>query len=699
MDHRRQETSAPGGRSSRLKGVIDPRNSLGAKLFLFFFTTVVVMVSVVGIQSYRIAKDSILDEVSHSSEQTLVQARQNLDLVFDKYREYSLQYISDVDFMKRLTEYMGMPSNSLNYMNKQSDLVGYMKKTMSSVDNLNGITLFHPDGSAAASTYSLNLASLEKPDWFGAVTRTQGEEVWLPSRKGFVGGKNSIGLARVLRNYDGPVAVILIEIKIEALSSQLAGMTLTTSSQEGKGGVSMLDPATQAIVYDKEMGRIGGKSPFLQLDGAKGKLEGQGIFTATHSDGTRYLEIYDQSAVTGWVLTGEVRVSDLLSSAERILAFVVVILIVSTILSVGLGYAMIRIFANPLIRLKRLMAEGARGNLAVRAPIRTKDEIGQLGEGFNAMMESMAALVRQTDESAHQVSATAEHLTDSSKQSSGAALEITAATEQIAQGAASLAIEAEKSHSLSAAISLQMEKVVLSNREMNDAAGEVNAISEQGTRYMSDLIEKTRSTERVTREMMDKVGALKESTSSIAGILNTMTAMTQQTNILSLNATIEAARAGEAGRGFAVVAGEIRKLAEQSKQSIEIVGGITRRVQEEMQDTVKILTEAYPLYQAQTATVQDTNRILVRVKDQMNEFMDRSAEVTRTVEELSRAQQGLNESISNVSAVSEETSASSQQVASISAEQLEMSKRLVGLSEEMDKLAESLQKSLALFRM
>ena len=64
--------------------------------------------------------------------------------------------------------------------------------------------------------------------------------------------------------------------------------------------------------------------------------------------------------------------------------------------------------------------------------------------------------------------------------------------------------------------------------------------------------------------------------------------ITKQTNILSLNATIEAARAGAAGRGFMVVADEVRQLAAQSRQSIDMVGEITDKIMAEMNETVKL---------------------------------------------------------------------------------------------------------------
>lgn len=77
-----------------------------------------------------------------------------------------------------------------------------------------------------------------------------------------------------------------------------------------------------------------------------------------------------------------------------------------------------------------------------------------------------------------------------------------------------------------------------------------------------------KSTVQITNQVIEEITKLKDSSKSIAHIIGAINEIAEQTNLLSLNASIEAARAGEAGRGFAVVADEIRKLAEQSVDSV-----------------------------------------------------------------------------------------------------------------------------------
>lgn len=146
-----------------------------------------------------------------------------------------------------------------------------------------------------------------------------------------------------------------------------------------------------------------------------------------------------------------------------------------------------------------------------------------------------------------------------------------------------------------------------------------------------------------------------------------------------------------------VVADEIRKLADQSKESIDVVGDITETIQREIDETVQVLSEAYPIFQEQTRSVKEADTIFHSVQQQMGEFIQHLDEVTSSVQQLEEAQTVLSEAMSNVSAVSQESSATSEEVASLTTEQLKVSDGLVQLSSQLESLSKSLQESLSKF--
>lgn len=398
-----------------------------------------------------------------------------------------------------------------------------------------------------------------------------------------------------------------------------------------------------------------------------------------------------------WKLAGIVPTGELVKAATPILFTTFLAAIAAAVLAVLVGFVMVRMIARPLARLKDLMVEGAKGDLSVRTEYVSKDEIGELSASFNTMMERITELVAQTTDTAREVLETAGELGDASRKTAISAKEIAAATEEIAGGAGSLAQEAERGNELTDLIGTQMQSVIAANAEMDEAARGVGEASGQGAKQLEELLTQTSRTGEMTTALVDRVNNLKETVSSVIKVLDVMKNITQQTNILSLNATIEAARAGEAGRGFMVVADEVRQLADQSKQSIAVVAGITDKIITEMNETVAVLSEVAPLFKQQMTSVKSTSEIFVSVQGQMDDFISSLESVTGAIDSLNHSQGVLSDAMSNVSAVAQQSSATSEEVASLSNEQQNVSDQLVALSGKLEGASTQLKDKLSLF--
>jgi methyl-accepting chemotaxis protein len=398
-----------------------------------------------------------------------------------------------------------------------------------------------------------------------------------------------------------------------------------------------------------------------------------------------------------WEVVGNIPVSILVKDASAIRDLTWIMSIISALIAAGIGLLIVWSVGRPLGRLRTLMNEGERGNLTVRSNLRRRDEIGEVADSFNRMMEQITGLVLRTTESAAEVLATAASLSEASRKTATSAKEIAVATEEIAGGATNLAVESERGSEMTGQIGEQVQMVISANQEMGQSATEVEEAGKRGTEYMAGLMNKTGQTEEMTRSMVEKVDKLRDSTGSIRKILDVLGNLTKQTNILSLNATIEAARAGAAGKGFMVVADEIRKLADQSRQSISVVGEVVSTIQREIDETVSVLSDAYPLFREQIESVRDANEIFRNVQENMGGFVQRLEAATHSVGQLEEAQSTLSLAMTNVSAVAEEASATSEEVASLSNEQLSVSEGLVDLSNRLESVSNQLRESLSRF--
>ena len=124
------------------------------------------------------------------------------------------------------------------------------------------------------------------------------------------------------------------------------------------------------------------------------------------------------------------------------------------------------------------------------------------------------------------------------------------------------------------------------------------------------------STVQITNQVIEEITKLKDSSKSIAHIIGAINEIAEQTNLLSLNASIEAARAGEAGRGFAVVADEIRKLAEQSVDSVNEIRKIVDDINAKTNDTVNIAKKAEDVVEIQGESLQNAEHVFDKIQEQ-----------------------------------------------------------------------------------
>ncbi|MFD0588228.1 methyl-accepting chemotaxis protein [Paenibacillus sp. GCM10027627] len=680
-----------------LKGanLTNPRKSVGFKLFFIIFVSIIACVLTVGFIAYTQAKKLVVENVSEASYQTVKQVTNNLDIVFQSYTDLTLQILIDKDIQEQIKA-LSRTKEQFDILQSSREVTERLSTYIMGNTTISGIALIPvADGKAlitAGNSNGTKIEELKKTDWFKKAVELDGAATWIePQANGLIATKtnDTIGLARMLKtNVSTEAYVMVMDIKSEAIQVRYNdvklgdGSTLAIVNQEGNYVVHELpsklgQPHLVKLPSDQEDGRL----------------------TLVSSEGDSVLAAFHTSKLTHWKFVATIPVNYLAVQASVIQELTFLMVIFAAILAIAIGVLVIFTIARPLVNLRNLMVDGARGNLTVRSSIKQrKDEIGELSDSFNEMMGQIRALATQTTHSAAEVLLTATELSDASKKTAISAKEIAVATEEIANGATSLAVEAEKGSDLTGHMNDQMKGVISANKQMSESAVEVEKASEQGTAYMSQLIQKTAMTEEMTRSMVEKVDALKESTGSIVKILDVLNNLTKQTNILSLNATIEAARAGAAGKGFMVVADEIRKLADQSRQSIDVVGQITAKIQGEIVETVEVLTEAYPLFQEQITSVKEANQIFLSVQGQMGQFVEKLELATSSIGVLDESQMSLSEAMTSVSAVAEQASATSEEVASLSSEQLSVSESLVRLSDKLDTVSKGLKDSLSKFK-
>ncbi|RUS48767.1 methyl-accepting chemotaxis protein [Cohnella sp. AR92] len=661
------------------------------KLFILIFCGILLCVVSLGLFSYNKSKSVIQTKISEASLETAIQTSGRVDLLLNSYERKTMEFLSDSEFLSLLNNAV-TSTDDYEKFDSQRTISQKLSSVLLSDNMLTGIYLIptsaDQDVIGAASAGGLPDVKNNPPAFMQKMLEASGKVVWVPTmNKGITGSLTSetIAVGRALLNVGNGKKPYLLVLEISLNSMK----QILDSVKFGQDSNAYIIADDGTVVYSSDKSELG--QPYMfELPGEKG------------SDKIRigkkeYLTVAADSSVNNWKIVGDIPVSTLVASAGAIRTLTIIMSIVSGLIAVAIGLLIVWSVGRPLGKLRTLMNEGERGNLTVRSDLKRKDEIGQVADSFNRMMEQITGLVVQTTSSAAEVLATSASLTDASNKTAGSAKEIAVATEEIASGATNLAVESERGSDMTGQIGARVQSVIKANSEMGRSAAEVEEASRKGTEYMSALMDKTSQTEEMTRSMVEKVDKLKDSTGSIRKILDVLGNLTKQTNILSLNATIEAARAGAAGKGFMVVADEIRKLADQSRHSIGVVGEVVQTIQREIDETVSVLSDAYPLFQAQIESVRDANQIFHNVQSQMSGFVEKLDSATETINHLEESQTTLSLAMTNVSAVAQQSSATSEQVASLSNEQLNVSEGLVQLSNRLEQVSKELKESLSRF--
>ena len=239
-----------------------------------------------------------------------------------------------------------------------------------------------------------------------------------------------------------------------------------------------------------------------------------------------------------------------------------------------------------------------------------------------------------------------------------------------------------------------MTKQLIGLSEMNHrTASLTDQIGENTQENQKRMDETTSNMEQIfssTSECKEIIHTLGQESQEIIGIVETITRISNQTNILALNATIEAARAGEYGKGFAVVAEEIQKLSEQTKRAVESIGTIVHEVVKNTESAVEAMEQNVIFTQKGMDSIQMVNESTAIITNSNEELMKQIHEIDKTAESIrtmsGEVSSGMNQismntqencsAVEQVSAATEENSASTESLAEIVRQILDISEQL-----------------------
>lgn len=653
--------------------------SLRKQLLIPFVTTIVFFGLVGGAFSYFYGTIMTTDDLAQSTMTQLKTDNANFETMFNDAQAVTGQVA--------LSDRLANPEANIYAINQD------FQNVISSNKMYQALTFASADKTVVRAPiyYYDKTYDPTKDSWYRLGAQGKGNFVWMNPYTDDVTEQSVVSVAQAIMDQGKVKGVVKLDFFLSTIVNQVRG---TKFGDSGYAALLNKSGTYIAAPMNSEIGTNAAKQPFYQ---EMKKMGRSGMFYAT-VDGQQKLICFEKNQTTGWTLLGVINKSEISNKANLITLPSVVTVLIILIVAITLTNYLLKKMAIRIRKIEEAAKQMEEGDLTVFIPVTGKDELAELTGSINQMAKANREAFRKMNEVARQITGASQTLVASVEENTASGNEISATVNAIARGASDQSKSIDENLASLQSLVDAVRRMDARSKEVLQGADQMTASSLGGKEKLKHLSVQSRASADTTGQIIQAVSQLEKHVAKIDQIVDVLGGIARRTNLLSLNASIEAAHAGEHGKGFSVVADEIRKLAQQTNQSLKHVTEMVKEMNEQTRNAVELCEETNRVVEAQGEAVEETNRAF--------------EEIDRTIEANVKGIQGIADAIRKtetnigriskgsqmIASTSEETAASTEEVSASVEEENAAMEELNKLAGELDQQARQMREAIERFK-
>lgn len=415
-------------------------------------------------------------------------------------------------------------------------------------------------------------------------------------------------------------------------------------------------------------------------------------------NGQKLINYYGTVPNTDWKLIITVPESEIFAKVQSAQTFSVITIIIAVLVVTLISLFLTRLITKPIVRVSNVMKYVAEGDLKQRISLKSKDEIGQMGENINAMIDSLSDIVRKINLTVGEVSTASSELLVSANQSAEASGQIATAIDEVAMGAKTQLLGAEQSARAMEDMSIGVQRISEVAVDVTDQSEKVTSEVERGYEEARSAITQMNVIGEAAQHTAREIQELASHSEQIGQIVDVISMISSQTALLALNASIEAARAGEHGRGFAVVANEVKKLAEQTNESVSSIIELITVIQNSTTATAEAVEHSIQVMVEGVSRVENIGESFELIRSSIRGVSSQMHDVSSTTQQLSASSEEITASVEEMFRAAQESAANTESVSATSGQQSAIVGVISQSAKDLDEMMQELKQLIYVFK-